>query len=56
MDNRAKQIKDVEDILSNSDIVWPKYGSESKTELATKIVDSLIIGSLDLITKSQPIK
>ena len=41
MDNRDKQIKDVEDILSNSDIVWTKYGSESKFELATQIVDTL---------------
>ena len=41
MDLREKQIKDVEDVLHYSDIVWSKYGTESIHELATKIIDKL---------------
>lgn len=41
MTDIAKLKKDVEDILSSSDIVWPKYGSDSKTELADRIVTKI---------------
>jgi hypothetical protein len=38
---QLKRIKKVEQLLNDSDIVWPKYGSESEFELATRIVDTL---------------
>lgn len=34
-------IKKIKQILSDSDIVWPKYGSDTIEALAQKIMDKL---------------
>lgn len=36
-----EQIKKVVQILENSDIVWPKYGTDSINQLAERIVKQL---------------
>jgi len=33
--------KKIENILKSSDIVWPRYGSETIEELAKKIVERI---------------
>lgn len=32
----------IKSILSESDIVWPRYGSETVEELAKKILESIV--------------
>ncbi len=32
----------IESILSESDIVWPRYGRETVEELAKKILESIV--------------
>lgn len=40
MDNEELQ-KKIENILSSSDIVWPRYGSQTIEELAKQIVKKI---------------
>jgi hypothetical protein len=41
MENK-RLIEEIAAELDNSDIVWPRYGSESSWQLAKKIVERLV--------------
>ncbi len=36
-------IATIEKVLENSDIVWPKYGSQTTKELADKIATKIVL-------------
>jgi len=41
MSEHDQKVKEVENILSCSDIVWSKYGGDTTAELAERIVSKL---------------